>query len=165
MKRLRRLAKEHVGNREQDEESQIDVDALLRASANENNQYLLNKSPNDIAKEVIDALIRYSIPDELLVGLSMKLTAYRYVDEIHHLHLNKQVRWIRKPEFCREQTPELVRGGFMADISIRATGIMVIVRSFNNIYITFNFNECITFQRMGDDELLILYAQQKHFHR
>lgn len=161
MKRLRTIAKQHISSaHEPDVEPEIDVDALLRASTDETNQYLLNKSLDDIAREIIDALVRHSIADELLVGLSTKLTAYRYVDEIHHLHLNKQVRWIRKPEFCREQPSELVRGGFMADISIRATGIMVVVRSFNNIYITFNFNECITFQRMGDDELLILYAQQ-----
>jgi len=80
-----------------------------------------------------------------------KLSGYRFVGELHVLHKGKYVRWIRKSDKTK-----LMRGGVVVDVKFGNEGVNVLCRSPSGRFIQYRFDLCLTYQKLTDDEQLIL---------
>lgn len=125
----------------------------IKESASELPHYLDNKTLDTILQEKANALKKHYIPKFLLE----KIEDYRYVDEINELFRGKYVRWIR----LDMKTPFLTNGGIVMDIQFLDNGIQVLCRNGVNRFIKYKFDECLTFQKLTDEELLLLSVKSQ----
>lgn len=157
--------------------SAINIDDLMNAVENDKNEHLDNKTLANIAEDKYKQLKSLHLTKEHTKELFSKLMEYRAIDEIHQLHKGKHVRWIRtntlnpknnkiennriysKP---KEYIPTLTAGGIVVDIKFLDTGthIMVLTKNPRIPCIQYNFDHCITFQKLSAEEQLILAAYE-----
>ena len=93
---------------------------------------------------------------ETIKTIFSKLSEYRYVDEIFQLHRGKHIRWIR-----RDKPDTLTNGGIVMDVKFLDTGTHILTKNGMNRFIQYNFDDCITFQKMSSEEQMILMAYSK----
>lgn len=118
--------------------------------------YLENKTFNILSTEIKDVLESRHIPSNLFLE---KLDGYRYVEEIHELFRGRFIRWIRINK--QNKNPTLTNGGIVMDIKFLEEGIQVLCRNGVNRFIQFKFDECITFQKLTDEEWLLLSVKSQ----
>jgi hypothetical protein len=88
--------------KENPEEFQVvKTDDLLSAYNKKTNQYLENKTSQDIENEKLQSFVvdNYHMSVAEKNALMKKLIGYRYVDELNLLHIGKYTRWIQKYPF------------------------------------------------------------------
>jgi hypothetical protein len=94
--------------------------------------------------------------------LCKKLAGYRYVDELYQIHRGKHVRWLRYKIGERplaEDAMRLTNGGIVVDIKFGENGACVLVRVPGAGFFTqYRFDECLTFQKLTDEETMILFS-------
>lgn len=129
--------------------STVDIDRLLNAVDKPSNDYLENKTMNEITEDVFDQLTQIGMNDAATI---QRLLEYRFVDEIHELHKGKHVRWIR----CAGNPLRLTNGGIVADIKFLDNGVHVLCMNSQKRFIQYKFDDCLTFQKLGVEELFIL---------
>jgi hypothetical protein len=90
-------------------------------------------------------------------GFSMygkTLQSYKYVDELHDLRDGGYVRWIH----LNRRT--LTNGAFLLNVDIRDDGIYLLMKTGNGRILSIWADECLIFQKISDDERLMLRASQ-----
>jgi hypothetical protein len=97
---------------------------------------------NRIKKKVLDKI---KIDPE-------KVKEYRYVDELHELKTGGYVRWVNV-----EDTSKLMAGGFVVRVDIEEEGTRIVCKNRGKIF-QFWMDECIVFQKISDQEHIILLA-------
>ena len=114
--------------------------------------YLENRTLESIQQEINNVFIREKIPSEDFLS---KLIDYRYIDKICDIHRGKHVRWIR---ITNTQTFSfsLTNGGIVTDIKFLENGTYILVKNARNQFIQYKYDDCVTFQKLSVDELLIL---------
>jgi hypothetical protein len=140
--------------------SNIDIDALLTSIEDIKNDHLEGKSLSDISKEIMEELQELSwihskkTQIENINDIFDKLKDYRLISEIYQIHKGKHVRWIRRTN----PKNTLVRGGIVMDVKFLDSGTIIVVKTTSTKIpiIQFKYDECITFQKMSQEELLIL---------
>jgi hypothetical protein len=137
--------------------STMDIENLLDTIENEANDYLENKTTQDIANKIMEELQEAQLSNDEIEKMYKKLLGYRLVDEIYELHKGKHVRWLRK------QNKKLTNGGIVVDIKFLDKGIQVLCVNSKQRFIQYKFDECITFQKLSTEEQLILMAYE-HIH-
>ena len=130
--------------------SELDVEELLRAVESENTQYLEGKTIATIQKEIYDSLIQH-VPEDQVDALFHKLAGYRLVDELYQVHRGKYVRWIPLAN------GRLAKGGIVLNTRFTDAGTLVLCRN-GQWFTQYRFDECLTFQKLSDDELIVLAA-------
>jgi hypothetical protein len=162
--------------------SAINIDDLLLAIENDKNEHLDNKTLANIAEDKYKQLKNLDLGKERTKELFDKLSEYRFIDEIHQLHKGKHIRWIRndiRPAIPADKRPaipadkkidkrpaipaiNLTVGGIVVDIKFLDTGthILVLTKNPKCRCIQYNFDDCITFQKLSTDEQLILAAYE-----
>jgi hypothetical protein len=130
--------------------STLDVEELLRAVENENTQYLEGKTIGSLQQEIYDSLKPYVAEDQLEPSFH-KLAGYRLVDEVYQVHRGKYVRWIPR------EGGALTKGGTVLNVRFSDSGTLVLCRN-GNWFTQYRFDECLTFQKLSDDELMVLAA-------
>ena len=136
--------------------STIDIDKLLESINKEKNDYLNNKRIQDLKDEVYESISELKITKKQVKIICDKLSEYRLVYRICDLHKGKHVRWIRTYGLCSDSNLLLTNGGIVVDIKFTDSGINILCRNYMNRFINYNFNDCITFQKLSTDEQLIL---------
>lgn len=111
--------------------------------------YLEENNIEKILKEIIHVLEEYEIKDK--EEKINKLLNYRYVDEIHEIHKGKNIKFLRKKD------KKLLNGGLVLDIKFLNNGTHILCKNFKGIN-QYKFDEYLCFQRMSNEELLILMA-------
>jgi hypothetical protein len=148
--------------------SELNIDTLLSNS----NTSTLELLPEHLEGQTLES-IRTAIHTSLLTvyqntiidldAIHTKLADYRYIDELYQLQRGKHVRWIRIPRNTNvintpeNTTPTLTNGGIVVDIKIQDTGVHVLCKNGKR-YIQYKFDDCLTYQKLSTDELLILTA-------
>jgi len=136
--------------------SKLDVDALLDSLESPKNDFLENQTIDSVAENVFNSLKRLPIDNSLLSDYCKKLVGYRYVDELHILHKGKYVRWIRL-----EDPGKLAQGGIVVDVKFGDAGVNVMVRTPFGRFLQYRFDQCVTYQKMTEDEQLILMLYER----
>lgn len=132
--------------------SSLDIDNLLDSIETTKNDYLDNKTMDDITNDIYEKIEEIDIHKDKKEELYQKLTGYRHVDEIYELHKGKMVRWIRIGNH------KITNGGIVTDIKFLNNGIHVLCMNSQRRFIQYKFDDCYTFQKMTTEEQLILMA-------
>lgn len=132
--------------------SKIDIELLLESIEKDKNDYLENKTMQDVTQDIFNKVGELDISNEEKQIICNKLIGYRYVDEIHEIHKGKHVRWIRN------STQKLTNGGIVMDIKFLDTGTQILCMNSMQRFNQYKFDECITFQKLTVEEQLILMA-------
>lgn len=130
--------------------SELDVEELLRAVESENTQYLEGKTIATIQREIYDSLIQH-VPEDQVDAILPKLEGYRLVDELYQIHRGKYVRWIPLAN------GRLAKGGTVLNTRFTDAGTLVLCRN-GQWFTQYRFDECLTFQKLSDDEMMVLAA-------
>jgi len=144
--------------------STINIDDLLDSLEDENTDYLQNKSLKSISNEVFQALYDIGCREEQLNSYCEKLIGYRLVNEVYELHKGKLIKTIRLFDNNNNPiTPKLRMHGKVSNIKFMDNGTHVVCMmfsngSYRNQYVQYKFDEYLTFQKLSDEEQLILMA-------
>lgn len=135
----------------------LDVGAILNNLNRDDKNYLEDKKIKTLLDENKDVISSLDlITDEKTTELCKKLKSYRFVDEIYELHLGKYVRWIIKSD----KKHGLKFGGIVVDIKfLDCTHIVVFNKYISKSPIQYKFDDVLTFQKLTDEEQLILFIQ------
>jgi hypothetical protein len=127
-----------------------DIQNILDASTNSSNEHLEEQTTETIANIVHNSLKQINLSDELISDYYYRLKNYRYIDGINEIHTGKHIRWIRNGK--------LTNGGILTNINIKDSGIQILCKNSLNKFITYKWDDCITYQKLSMEEQLILIA-------
>ena len=133
----------------------LNIQELLSALDNEEHSNLLNTSYEKIAKDKNDILQQLQLKNDKLKLYHTKLKDYRYVDELNDLKYGQYLRWIniKNPEKLK-----LTNGGIFLEIKLLDTGTHMMIKNNMNRIFQIKMDECIVFQKLSDQEKIILLA-------
>ena len=130
----------------------LDLDAILESAENVDHQYIGDHSLTSITREVFDILCEQDISKEIVYKYGNSLINYRLVEQVYHVHKGKYIRWIRNNK--------LTNGGIVVDVKFLENGTHILCKNKQR-FIQYKFDDCITFQKLTTDELLILQLKDQ----
>jgi len=127
---------------------------LNHALDNPDNESMEGLTTAKIKKQINDILQALGLERAMLKNFHSKLKEYRFIEDLNGLKYGSYVRWI---DLLR-QPISLTNGGIVCAIDVTTNGIAVTCK--NNIGRMFrcNFTECIVFQKLTDQERIIIAA-------
>ena len=132
-----------------------DKDYLLKSLDNENNSSIGNLNSKLIKSMKNDYLQQLQLSRDKLKEYHKKLKDYRYVDDLSNIQYGRYIRWINLTD---PNNLKLTTGGIIIDIKICETGIHLICKNFKNNKFQIRINECFIFQKITEQEKIILFA-------
>ena len=128
---------------------------LLKSLDNENNSSMNNLNSKKIKSMKNDYLQQLQLSREKLKEYHTKLKEYRYVDDLSNIQYGRYIRWINLKD---PTNTSLTQGGLIIDIKICQGGIQVVCKNFRNRKFQIKIDECLIFQKLTDQEKIILSA-------
>jgi len=131
-----------------------DVQYLEKILTNETNENITSLNFQEIDEKKREIIEELDLSKKATKEFLKKLEEYRYVDEMPDLQVGRYIRWINltKPEHIK-----LTTGGILCEIKIEDTIILVLKNNMNRFF-QINMDENLVFQRLSDQERIILYA-------
>jgi hypothetical protein len=136
----------------------MDIDAILSAMNKTENNTIANLTLKKIAARRHEILSSLNLTPEKLAEFERKLSLYRVIENPYDLKHNQMIRWI--PLRSLETRPYLTLGGTLFRIRENPEeGIHnVTIRNVKRFVFNIKFELNIVFQRLSEEELLILRA-------
>jgi len=133
----------------------MDIHHLLHALNNENNETIVELDYSTIAKHKNDLLQQLKLPRDDLIKFQKQLKQYRCVNNLEDLRFGSYVRWIplKNPENIK-----LTNGGIVCDIKEINKDIHIKCKNRMNMMFQIKMSEIILFQKISDQEQVILKA-------
>ena len=137
----------------------MDVNKLINALDNENNEKILNLTSKKIKEMNLKILMELSFSREKLMSIMKKLNGYRYVDEIDELKCGTYLKWI----LLSEENPDnldLNKGAIFCEIKCKDDGVFIVCKNmgFSSRHFQIKMDECLLFQKLTTQELILLSA-------
>ena len=131
----------------------MEADQLLKALNNEKNEKMLEHSFSEIKNKKNDILQQLQLSKNLLKQFHKKLENYKYCETIEEMDYGHYVRWIslKNPEVIK-----LTNGGVICDMKIQNEIPYLLCKNNLNRMFQVNLNTCVVFQKLTNDELIIL---------
>jgi hypothetical protein len=133
----------------------MDVNKLMDALDNEENETIMNLTTNKILELNLNILKELQLDSKVTLDYLKKLKGYKYVDELPDLKYGRFIRWI--PITDPEYLP-LHYCGIICDIKIADDGVFIVCKNFMHRHYTFKMDECLIFQKLTNEELVLLSA-------
>jgi len=133
----------------------LDVDGLLHALENENNESFLDLNKEKISTIKNDILQKLNIKNDKLKLFHKKLKLYRYVDNVQDINYGSYIRWI---SLKYPNDIKLTNGGIVCDMKKKDESINIICKNSFNRFFTIILEESIIFQKLTGQEEVILSA-------
>ena len=127
-------------------------DYLIKALENENNESIIKHSISEIKIEKNNILQKLNLSREIFKLYIQKLKEYRYINNINDLNFGSFIRWINLKKI---NNLTLTNGGIICDIKIN-NGIEIICKNRFNTFFQLNFDENLIFQKITNQEKIIL---------
>jgi hypothetical protein len=133
----------------------INVDKLMYALDNENNETIMNLTSQKILEINLNILKELHLDKQTTINYLKKLKEYRYIDEINDLKHGAFLKWIpiTNPSYL-----PLHHSGMICDIKITDNGVFITCKNFMHRHYTFKMDECLIFQKLSSQEKIIIYA-------
>jgi hypothetical protein len=134
--------------------SSLESDLLDKALDNQQNAILLKLNNKQIAqmnKQIVCSIPRISASAS--ISHIKILKGYRYVDEISDLKTNVYIKWIRI-----DSPNKLTKGAISCSVKITNEGMLVMCKNYFGRFFYLNMEECIIFQKITNEENVILSA-------
>jgi hypothetical protein len=127
----------------------------MSALDNENNDIIMNLTSAKIQETIFNILKELHLDKKILIDYFKKLKGYRYVDELNELKYGGFIRWIplTDPTFL-----PLNQCGIICDIKIADDGVYIVCKNFMHRHYRFKMDECLIFQKLSSQEMIILSA-------
>ena len=135
--------------------NELNVDLLMKSLENEDNDCLMNLDTKTIKKIKNDMLQKLNLPKDKLKSLHKSLKQYRFIDEIPDIKYGAYVRWIN---LNNPDNLKLTNGGLVCDIKISNDDVIVVCKNRSNKFFQLKLNESLVFQKITDQERVILSA-------
>ena len=132
----------------------LNVDKLLSALDNESNESVMELDWREVHALKNNMLQRLHLPRDGLRVMHKKLKEYRYVDELPDLRFGAYVRWI---PLEGKSAGKLVPGGVVCEVKTH-DGVTVVCRNRQHRFFQFRMGECLVFQKLSDQERVLLSA-------
>ena len=135
--------------------NELDIDDLLNALDNEENESIMNLNSSSIKQAKNDILQRLQLDKETIKSFHKKLKNYRWVDELKDIQYGAYIRWIniRNPNNLK-----LTNGGIICDMQILENGVHIKCKNNINRIFQIIMNENIIFQKLTFQEEILLSA-------
>jgi hypothetical protein len=145
----------HNDEEEETAFNELDMENLLKAVDSDENDYLLHLTTKKIQELNLNVLKELDLPKKDTLDMLKQLRTYKYVDEIKELKYGRFIRWvpIKDPDHLK-----LTKGGIICDIKAMDNGIQIVCKNFIHRHFQFNMGECLIFQRLSSQELVLLSA-------
>ena len=129
------------------------IETVIKSLDNEKNESIMQLTNAKIKEQKNDMLQKLQLERTKLKAFHEKLKNYRYVDEISDLQFGYYVRWIplKRPDDIR-----LTNGAHVCDIKILNDGVHIVCRNGHNRFMQINLDENLVFQKLTDQERIIL---------
>ena len=126
---------------------------LLNALENETNNSIMDLTNSKIKEYKNNVLQKLQLERNFLKKMHKKLKSYRYVRDMNDLEYGYYIRWIplKNPEKIN-----LTNGGLICSIEIINNQIQIGCKNNMNRIFQIKFDECIIFQKITDQEKVIL---------
>ena len=133
----------------------MDIDKLLYALDNDSNESILNLTTNKINEMNLNILKELQLPKMTELDYLKKLKGYKYVDELNDLKYGAFIRWIpiTNPEYL-----PLHNCAMICEIKIVDNGVLITCKNFMHRHYTFKMDECLIFQKLTNQELVLISA-------
>jgi hypothetical protein len=133
----------------------MDVNKLVNALDNDDNESIMNLTTKKILEMNYKILKELHLEKETTLAYLKKLKEYRYIDEIKDLRYGGYIKWI--PIIDPSNLP-LHYSGIICDIKITDDGVLIVCKNFMHRHYTFKMDECLIFQKLSQQEQIILRA-------
>ena len=133
----------------------MDVNKLMNALDNENNESIMNLTSKKIFEMNFNIIKELHLDKPTTLDYLKKLKGYRYVDELNDLKHGCFIRWI--PITDPSYLP-LHHCGMICDIKITDNGVLITCKNFMHRHYTFKMDECLIFQKLTTQEKVIIHA-------
>lgn len=135
----------------------MDIQNLLHALNNDNNEAVVDLDFATIAKHKNDILQQLNLPREQLIKIQKQLKPYRCVNTLEDLRFGSYVRWIslKNPEVIK-----LTNGGIVCDIKEINGEIHIKCKNKMNMLFQAKMSEILLFQKLSEQEEVILKAMK-----
>lgn len=133
----------------------MDVDKLLNALDNDNNESIMNLTTKKIMEMNLNILKELHLERDITLNYLKKLKGYRYIDEINDLKYGAFIKWI--PITDPNYLP-LNHCGIICEINITDDGVLIKCKNFMHRHYTFKMEECLIFQKLTNQEKILLSA-------
>lgn len=140
----------------------MDVQQLLKALDNEDNSHLLDLTNEKIQNIKFDILKELGFSQSKLLEIMEKLEEYRYIDNMSELKYGSYIRWIP----ISDPNPKkiaLTKGAIFCDLKVTDEGVFIVYKNFYHNFYQIKMDECLVFQKMGEQEQVLLSALD-HIH-
>lgn len=136
----------------------FDVDKLLKAVENENNESIMSNNFDKIEKDKLNILSKeLKLSNTKVEDFMIRLMDYMYIDNIKEIKYGSYIRWIslKNPEKIK-----LANGGFICDIKKNKSedDIIIFCKNGMNIVFQLKMSETFIFQKLTSQEKTILTA-------
>ena len=133
----------------------LNMEQLLKAVDSDDSDYLLHLTTKKIQELNLNILKELGLPKKDTLDMLTQLTTYKYVDEIKELKYGRFIRWIP----IKDPTKlKMTKGGIICDIKAHDNGIHIVCKNFMHKHFQFKMDECLIFQRLSSQELVLLSA-------
>tara|TARA_Y100000389_G_scaffold134474_1_gene131949 strand:+ start:1126 stop:1545 length:420 start_codon:yes stop_codon:yes gene_type:complete len=133
----------------------MNLDLLQEALQNNNNLSIINTNIQDIKGQKNNILQQLGIKKTDLKIFHSKLKDYRYIDDIKDLNYGNNIRWISLKNI---DNVKITNGAVLCDIKITDKGLSICLKTYNSNYLTIYLNENLIFQKISDQERILLKA-------
>tara|TARA_B100000524_G_C23652449_1_gene370580 strand:+ start:2687 stop:3139 length:453 start_codon:yes stop_codon:yes gene_type:complete len=131
-----------------EEIDETDIQNILDTIDENHSSFLQNNNLEDIMKTNKLALEENNI--KKIEETLEKIINYRLIDEVHEIHKGKNIKYIKNGK--------LNNGGLVLDVKFMKNGTHVLCKIHNNFIRQYKYDECIFFQQLTTEELLILMS-------
>lgn len=138
----------------------INVDELLKSIESDKLLSISKLSYDKINTIKYNVLTRIGLEDDELESMLLKLSDYRYVEELQDIHHGAFVRYIpltnKSNKGNKDDEIILKPGGFICDIKILGTGVQLLCRNHFRKMFQLRVDEVLLFQKLTKQEEVIL---------
>lgn len=134
----------------------LDIEKLIQTMDDDKSEYLMGLTTKKLKKFNYDVLKRLKLSKQVIKKFMTKLEGYKCVDELDEIKYGKFVRWISLKEEPENMT--LTTGGVICELTISDNGTIVTCKNFANRYFKFFFDECVVFQKLSAQEVVLMSA-------
>jgi hypothetical protein len=135
--------------------NELDMNKLTKALDNVNNDNIMNLTTRKLMELNLKILKELMLDNETLISYLRKLKGYKYVDEIGDLKQGAFIKWIRITD---PNNLVLNQCGLVCDIKITDDDVIIICKNFMHRHYTFKMDEVLIFQKLSDQEMVIISA-------
>lgn len=133
----------------------MNIELLEEALQNDNNLSIINTNIQEIKIKKNDILQQLGLKKTYLKEFHSKLKDYRYIDDIKDLNYGNNIRWISLKNI---DNVKITNGAVLCDIKILDKGLSLCLKTLNNKYFIIYLNENLIFQKISDQERILLKA-------